>query len=104
MKRDALLNRVKHAINSVDRQAKIILYGSRARGDFDNDSDWDLLVLLPKSADHEEEKQVRKRLFQLELESGEVLSTIVDTISAWNSERNRFSPFYQNVKKEGIVL
>ncbi len=104
MKRETLLNRIKRTIRTFDKRAKVILYGSRARGDFGKDSDWDLLILLTRPANYEQERQLRRKLFHLELETGEVLSTIIDTIAAWNSERNRFSPFSQNVNKEGITL
>ncbi len=40
-----------HQIQRIGRQvlpedAHLLLYGSRARGDFREDSDWDLLILL----------------------------------------------------------
>jgi len=35
----------------VDDKAEVILYGSRARGDEREDSDWDLLVLTDESLD-----------------------------------------------------
>ncbi len=37
---------VKQEVTKIDPKAEIILFGSRARGDFRMDSDWDFLVLL----------------------------------------------------------
>lgn len=51
---------------SVDR---IILFGSRARGDSKSDSDWDFLIVLKKDVSREEKREIahkiRKRLAEL---------------------------------------
>jgi len=39
MERDKFLGKIKKAVLSVDDEAKIILFGSRARGDNSKDSD-----------------------------------------------------------------
>ncbi|MGC9000857.1 nucleotidyltransferase domain-containing protein [Caldisericum sp.] len=36
----------------------IIVYGSRARGDFNKDSDWDFLVILDRDITFEERKKI----------------------------------------------
>ena len=45
MKREALLQRVKQAVHKVEPEADSILYGSRARGDAQAESDCDFLTL-----------------------------------------------------------
>jgi predicted nucleotidyltransferase len=50
MEQRKLISKVKSAINSVDPQAKVILFGSRARGDEKQSSDWDFLILASKEA------------------------------------------------------
>lgn len=40
----------KKAQEILPREAHVWLYGSHARGDAHQDSDWDLLILLPKSS------------------------------------------------------
>jgi predicted nucleotidyltransferase len=42
----AFLYRIREAIHDVEPSARVILYGSRARGDAQPESDWDILVLL----------------------------------------------------------
>jgi len=44
--KSALFNRVKNAVKQIEPSAEIILYGSRAREDFNEGSDWDFLILV----------------------------------------------------------
>ena len=46
---------IRQAINLVDDKAEVILYGSRARGDEKEDSDWDILVLTDYPVNLEKE-------------------------------------------------
>ena len=58
---DALLNHATRLLVEAAHPEKIILFGSHARGDFDADSDLDLLIILPICVDRFEE-MVRLRL------------------------------------------
>ena len=50
-----ILIKIKESVREVEPESEIILFGSRARGDERADeradSDWDLLILVPHSAD-----------------------------------------------------
>lgn len=94
---------IKRIIHSVDPEAEAILYGSRARGEERSGSDWDILVLTEKDADLNMERKFRHKLYDLELETGEVFSVFVYSKKDWET-RHRISPFYQNVKEEGLLL
>ena len=48
MKRPEIVNRLRKVIHTVAIHAKVILYGSEARGDASPDSDIDLLILVDK--------------------------------------------------------
>jgi predicted nucleotidyltransferase len=58
---DELLDEVTRLLVEAAHPEKIILFGSHARGDFDADSDLDLLIILPTVVDRFEE-MVRLRL------------------------------------------
>ena len=44
----AMMQRIKQNVLEVDPQAEVWLYGSRARGTANEESDWDVLVLTPQ--------------------------------------------------------
>ena len=104
MNRDVLLRQVKQAVAEVEPEAEIVLYGSRARGDCDAQSDWDFLVLVEGSASDDRIDRIRHRLYEVEWESGEVLSAIVRSREEWGGQPLRGTPFHRNVEREGIVL
>jgi len=81
-----------------------MLFGSRARGNATTNSDWDILILLnsPKVT-RDKEKEYREELFEVELETGEPISTFVFSKNEWESKHS-VTPLYQNVKTDGILL
>jgi predicted nucleotidyltransferase len=94
---------IKQNISEIDPSAQVILFGSRARGDEREESDWDLLILTDYQIGIEKERQFRDHLYDLELETGEPFSVFAYSKSDWNTKQ-RITPFYQNVNKEGIYL
>ena len=57
-----IANRIKSNIHLQNPAAKVILFGSRARGDSNHQSDWDILVLIDKPLlNRAEEKEYRNR-------------------------------------------
>lgn len=88
-----------------ERVKKIILYGSYARGDFNNHSDVDIMILT--DCNDEEIEYYRDLIsdvaFDIELEKGIVISPIIKNITKYNTRVN-FVPFYANVQKEGVIL
>ena len=49
MERSQVIDNIRQMTASVlTKGSTLYLYGSRARGDYHEDSDWDLLVLLDK--------------------------------------------------------
>jgi len=94
---------IRRYIDSVDPKAEVILYGSRARGEEHSESDWDILILTDYPVDLEIENKFRDKLYDLELETGEPLSIFIFSKDEWR-RKQRITPFYRNVNKEGISL
>ncbi len=88
-----------------NRLKKVILYGSYARGDYDKNSDIDIMILTDLN-DNEIVKYrvvVRDLACELEVENDIIISPIVRNIEKYNNRIN-IIPFYMNVQKEGVVL
>jgi len=98
-----IATRIRTEIKRIDPKAKVILFGSRARGDAKHDSDWDILILIKDTVTTEIERAFRYKLFDLELETGEVFSTFVYNTDTWN-KKHKVTPFYKSIKQEGILL
>jgi len=99
-----LLKRVKAAVNALAPEAEIILYGSRARGTARADSDWDFLILLPDTVNKILEMRIKDALYDIELETGMVLSSIVRSKKEWYSSRYRVVPLRKEIEKDGIAI
>lgn len=99
-----LLKRIKSLVLEKDPTAKIFLYGSRARGNAKADSDWDLLILLnTNKITYDIEHRITDSLYELEFETGEVISPMLYTEEEW-SKKYKVTPFYINVMNEGKLL
>ncbi len=99
-----IIRQIKQIVKGKAPSAKIYLYGSRSRGTAKDGSDWDVLILLGKeNVSPEEEREITYSLFDLEFETGEVISPMVYSEKEWNT-KYRATPFYRNVMKEGILL
>jgi len=104
MKQKKLLEQIKQAVLEMEPDAETILYGSRSRRDAVPESDWDLLILLPGIVNDERTDRIRHRLYEIEWEAGEVISSIVRNRDNWNSDIFQVMPFHQQVLQEGVRL
>jgi predicted nucleotidyltransferase len=98
-----ILKKIKEFARSVDAEAEVILFGSRARGDAREDSDWDILILIPGAVTLTAEQAFRHKLFEIELEYGQAISTFVYSRADW-AGKHRVTPLYRNITKEGITI
>jgi len=88
-----------------DKLDKVILYGSYARGDYDQESDMDFFILadVPQNEASMRREDVRDRIPYIDLDYGVTVSLHVTGIEVFNKFVNTL-PFYMNVVREGIVV
>jgi len=103
-KKSKILNKIVNVINTTAPDSEVYLYGSRARGDNEEDSDWDLLILLNLNiVPFDYETKIMDLIYDIELETGEVFSPLVYSKNEWIN-RYTITPLFENIKKEGIRL
>jgi predicted nucleotidyltransferase len=87
----------------VPKGAIVILFGSRARGDAREDSDWDVLILLDKERITSQDiDDYSYPLRELGWDYNQCINTILYTKRDWES--SIISPFRENVTEDGIRL
>jgi len=102
MNREKLLKEIKQKVIAVEPNAEIILYGSRARGDFTENSDWDLLILVDGILNDQRVDRIRHHLYEIEWEEGDVISSIIRTHQEWDSPIYQVMPIHQRIEEEGV--
>jgi len=101
---EELLNAVKRAVLALEPSATLFLYGSRARGDGRDDSDWDFLIVLPGDVTQPRKRRIRRALYEIEWETGHVLTSLVTSSKEWKGLAGLGAPICGAVEKEGIAL
>jgi predicted nucleotidyltransferase len=88
-----------------DKLKKVILYGSYARGDYDEYSDIDILVLADIAQEEccDVSSDIREFIWEFELEHNIIISSHVTSAATFYGWLNVL-PFYMNVVKDGVEL
>lgn len=95
-------SKVKNAVKRFDPNAEVVLFGSRARGDYSSESDWDFLILTDSVATNDYKDSLRDYLFDTELELEQVVSTIIKNKKDWF--KSTVLPLFQNISEDGVKL
>lgn len=102
---DELLRQINSELQKrfKEKLAKIVLFGSYARGDFDDESDIDILVLIEDDEPEKYSDEIVDFEVDLTIKYGVLPSIILRNIDYF-SENKEIIPFYRNVEKEGVEI
>ena len=85
--------------------AKVILYGSYARGDYTPESDIDIMILV-EGGDEEARKNnnaLASMTYEFDMQHDVYVESSARSLRHFNYWRKAY-PFYKNVHNEGVVL
>ncbi|MEW6356292.1 MAG: nucleotidyltransferase domain-containing protein [Planctomycetota bacterium] len=83
---------------------RIVLFGSRARGDADADSDVDVLVVLDCPVDSSSDQFVSHCAWEAGYEHGIVVTPVVFSRDEWENGPESYSLLAIAVRQEGIEV
>ena len=84
--------------------SQVILFGSKARGSADPDSDIDLLVLTSCPVTSQLRSLVSEQLAEINLQNDVALSSIVVSDQDWSSGLIHYMPIHKEVERDGCAL
>lgn len=83
------------------RLRRVFLFGSRARGDAQEDSDYDMLVIVDRRT-----PELRNRILEIETQLmdryGALVATVLQSEEEWRQAQG--SPLARNIAREGMAL
>ena len=85
-------------------EAQVILYGSRARGDAQPDSDWDVLIVTQDPVPKSDRQKAFEEIFDLQLEQDQCASVMWFDKTTWQDSCKAEPFFHSNVQNDGIRI
>ena len=82
---------------------RMVIYGSKARGDDHPDSDLDVLLIVKNDASHLK-RPLRRIGYELAATSDAVPSILAYTLDEWESRRDSGAPFQQAVERDAVAV
>ncbi len=88
-----------------DKLCAVKLYGSYARGDFDEESDIDVMIIADISPENRSaaRENIFRLVYDINLNYNVLVSVMIQDKSTYDRYKGSY-PFYINVEKEGVDL
>lgn len=104
----AVINEFKSRIEGEVKFDKVVLFGSRARGDHKLDSDIDIAVVISNPpASRQEKREITKKLlkvtFDIELKTGLVINPLIISKSEYTNSKDT-SILVRNIINDGVDI
>ena len=104
MSKESIYSAIRNvALSDIPSNARVISYGSQARGDEHSDSDWDVLILIDKEhLSAEDHDRYSYPFWELGWKINAMIHPTLYTNHDWQTKSNPI--FRHNVEQEGIVI
>lgn len=98
-----MLRDLKHKLAQKVKLLDLRLFGSRARGDADEFSDYDVFIEI-ETLDKETKEAVKTITWSVGMENSAVISPLIFSRLELTDSPLRHSPIVENIMKEGIRI
>lgn len=82
----------------------VVIFGSVARQEADEESDLDLLIIIKENATHEIRNNISDLVFEINLKYETNISIIVIERERWEKGFTKITPFYKEIQKDGVFI
>lgn len=98
-----IARRLKYRLQSISSVKRVIVYGSRARGDATEDSDLYVFIELTELS-HQLRRQISDIAWEIGFDEGIVISTFVTTTQALIDSPLSANPILKSIQSEGVAV
>lgn len=98
-----IIGKISNAVNAVIPGSSVIFYGSRARGNPQEHSDWDILILTD-TVTPEIKDSIYDALYDIELEYNIIIGPLILPRDEWDSKRFKNHPIHERIDEEGVLV
>ena len=100
---ETILQEIKQAIHLLVPDAKISLFGSRASGNYTEDSDWDILVISDSKTSVEKKHAIQNILYNITLKKGAYFDLVLSYKEEWE-RTGRYYSLQESIGNNFMVL
>jgi predicted nucleotidyltransferase len=98
-----VLEKIKAKVKAIEPNAELILFGSRSRGEANENSDFDLLINTDREVSMGYELQLQTAIYDIELEMDVLIEAFLFSKKQWDNGSTP-SPLIESVRREGVVI
>ena len=98
------LQEAKHQLKKIFAVEKLVIFGSVARGENDENSDLDLLVVTNKIMTHRERNAMSDIIFEINYRYSTNISIVIVDSFSWNRGIYSLLPINFEILRDGVVV
>jgi DNA polymerase sigma len=111
VKKGFISKREKQALDKLNTELTTLwpgskgkVFGSKVKGTSDEESDLDILILLPGDVTEEIRRRIVHKVFDINLAFGTNISSLIMSEKEWKGDLISFLPIHSFIEEEGVSL
>jgi predicted nucleotidyltransferase len=95
---------IAESIRTIEPEADVILFGSRARSNAGSDADWDVLIIVPSPPSYRMRQRIAAVLLPIELQCETAIVPMIVQKNEWQSPVQQATALCMAIQHEGVRL